>query len=114
MLGGGAAAAGAMEAARPRELLRAGLGALAQHARVAERPSWASLTLARGGIPQYTMGHDARAEAAREAAARALGPRFRLIGNSWRGIGLADSLATAGAAGREVAAQLEAGSWRGE
>lgn len=72
---------------------------------VAAEPAMAHVVGWRRGIPQYTLGHLERVEAATEAAASV--PGLALTGNAYRGIGLNDCVRDARAVGREVAGRLE-------
>ena len=72
---------------------------------VAAEPTMAHVVGWRRGIPQYTLGHLDRAEAATEAAGSV--PGLALTGNAYRGIGLNDCVRDARAVGREVAGRLD-------
>lgn len=72
---------------------------------VTEAPTMAHVVGWRRGIPQYTLGHLERVEAAVEAVGAV--PGLALTGNAYRGIGLNDCVRDARAVGREVAARLD-------
>ncbi len=72
---------------------------------VAAEPTMAHVVGWRRGIPQYTLGHLDRVEAATEAAGSV--PGLALTGNAYRGIGLNDCVHDARAVGREVAGRLD-------
>ncbi|MEJ2666646.1 MAG: protoporphyrinogen oxidase, partial [Deinococcales bacterium] len=83
-----------------RRDLEASLGIVAE-------PGMTHVVSWRRGIPQYTLGHAGRVEAATEAAAAV--PGLALTGNAYRGIGLNDCVRDARAVAREVAARLSVG-----
>ncbi len=72
---------------------------------VTAAPTMAHVVGWRRGIPQYTLGHLARVEAATEAVGAV--PGLALTGNAYRGIGLNDCVRDARAVGREVASRLD-------
>jgi oxygen-dependent protoporphyrinogen oxidase len=72
---------------------------------VTAAPTMAHVVGWRRGIPQYTLGHLARVEAAADAVGAV--PGLALTGNAYRGIGLNDCVRDARAVGREVAARLD-------
>ncbi len=72
------------------------------------QPIAALPALARAAIPQYTVGHAARVAAVEGGVRAALpGVPVALVGNSWRGVGAADTIAGAIDAAEGVAAQLQ-------
>jgi oxygen-dependent protoporphyrinogen oxidase len=74
-------------------------------------PAVASVALARRAIPQYTVGHSARVAAVEGGLARAFGGagRVAVVGNSWRGVGAADTIAGALEAGARLGRALGGG-----
>lgn len=107
MLGG--ATAPEVEGWSEARLLAAALRAVGAHLGGPPPPPDGALpALARRAIPQYTVGHSARV-AAVEAGLRAAlpGVPVALVGNSWRGVGAADTVAGAAEGAEAVAAQLQ-------
>ena len=64
--------------------------------------------MAWDAIPQYTVGHADRTAALAAAVRAAFGRHADVIGNSFHGVGVADSLAHGLAAGRAAAGRLQA------
>ena len=71
-----------------------------------ERPAVTIVRAARACIPQYNVGHAARVRRAEEGVRAAFGGRVALCGNSLNGVGVADTIAGALAAGCEVSKLL--------
>ena len=89
----GAMVAAALAAAR-HSSVRVGVGA---------PPTVQFVTVARAAIPQYTVGHAERLRRVEAGLASVLGAgRAELVGNSWRGVGAADTAAGALAAGTRL------------
>jgi hypothetical protein len=65
-------------------------------------------SVAVNAIPQYTVGHEARVREAVALADRIWNGRVALLGNSFFGIGLSDTISTARGMGRALAAKVKA------
>jgi oxygen-dependent protoporphyrinogen oxidase len=90
--------AAAMAATRHRSV-RIGVGAA---------PAVSFVSLAREAIPQYTLGHEGRVGVVEEGLRGAFGGagRVAMVGNSWRGVGAADTAAGALEAGGRLGRAL--------
>ncbi len=69
------------------------LGDLGRAAGLRGSPDFAAVWRARPGIPQYDLAHPARVEAVDGELARL--PRLAVLGNSLRGVGVADCIRAA-------------------
>jgi protoporphyrinogen oxidase len=72
-------------------------------------PSAVLASVARSAIPQYTVGHAARAAAARKGLQEAFGGAVNILGNSLWGVGVADTVAGALEGGRAAAVKVGGG-----
>ena len=108
---GGATVSGHPNSWSEGELKEAAVAALVNHLHggdAAALPQHDTVLVQRSDncIPQYTLGHGKRVSGARSDIARAFGGRVSLLGNSYDGVGIADTLAAAQAAAWEMASTL--------
>ena len=95
-----------VNACAPAELERLALQAARAHVGITKAPTEVVVNLARCAIPQYTLGHHSRVAAVTAGAEALFGGRMRVIGNSFRGVGIADSLSNAVEAAEQVLAAV--------
>ena len=106
MIGG--ATAPWVASANKSELEEIALRAAREHLGLIENPACVAVSVARSAIPQYTIGHAERVRAIREGINALYGAgRARMVGNSYEGIGVADTVARA----LQTAADLAAEGW---
>lgn len=95
-----------VDACAPAELERLALQAARVHVGITTAPTEVVVNLARRAIPQYTLGHHSRVAAVTAGSEALFGGRMRVIGNSFRGVGIADSLSNAVEAAEQVLAAV--------
>lgn len=88
------------------ELTRLALQAAHAHVGVTETPREIVVNVARNAIPQYTLGHHSRVAAVESGIEELFDGRVRVIGNSFRGVGISDCLTSAIAAAEHVLARM--------
>jgi len=108
MLGGATMPREALLGMSRPQLVEAALRAAREHLAISARPDEVAVNVAADAIPQYTLGHDGRVAAIHAGVDAAFGGRLVLLGNSYSGIGLSDSVANALDAGRALAERLAA------
>lgn len=69
-------------------------------------PDAVNISVARTAIPQYTVGHAARVNTIQNDVHRAFGGKVLMAGNSFHGVGVADTIASGQQKGSEVARML--------
>lgn len=89
-----------------QQLIAVALRAAREHLGILAQPDAVAVNVASDAIPQYTVGHSARVESVMAGARALFGPRLRVIGNSFSGIGLSDTIANAVEAGAGLAELL--------
>ena len=72
----------------------------------ARDPDTIHVSIAKQAIPQYTVGHSKRVKTIENNLYNQYNNKLHLIGNSYNGVGVADTVANGLAIGRKVAEQL--------
>ena len=94
-------------------LVSTALRALREHTGITATPDAMHVSVAAGAIPQYTLGHGDRVAAIRAGLEALYGAgAVTPLGNSFGGIGVADTVAGALGAAEDLAGRL-AGHWAG-
>mmetsp|Transcript_1224 Transcript_1224/g.2968 ORF Transcript_1224/g.2968 Transcript_1224/m.2968 type:complete len:482 (+) Transcript_1224:198-1643(+) len=86
------------------EMIELALAKVQEHLGISQTPTIAKAVLHRNCIPQYTLNHKTKVAEAREELGKEL-PFLRTIGNNFDGVGIADSIAHARRAVRELYAK---------
>lgn len=79
----------------PKEdLIAMALKAAHKHMQIQQTPIHVHTNTARAAIPQYHVNHKARVRAVQKAL-REYAPCVSIAGNSWNGVGIADTVSNA-------------------
>lgn len=90
----------------PNDLEAAAIRTLREDLGVRVSPDSVVTSVATQAIPQYTVGHIARADIVATGVAKIFSGAVLLAGNAWRGIGVTDTVATATAVGSALGRQV--------
>lgn len=84
-----------------------GLRTVREHVRMTNRdPDVVQVSVAKQAIPQYTVGHSQRVSEIENNLHREFNKKLLIVGNSFKGVGVADTVSQGLSVGRSVAKEL--------